>query len=385
MHRMVTCLAGVALAFQVVPNSAVAASFEKITGFHRTGRSSPFTNLSLSADGSTVAGSSGVGSSFRWTVEHGLEYLDNLPGGSEVRNVIDVSADGSFMLAEGTNHRYVLWRDSGDVLPILDNRLTGAVAISDDASTVVGVQFDPQHGGRAAVRWRVEDGLEYLESLPRTSSSAIAVSGDGRSVTGNFNVIGTGALGFTWHEGDGELVAIPPLPTGERINSIGAISSNGKHLLGYTDVNGQKQAVILRENQPPVHLVPSAGQLRNYAVAVSDNGNQVVGVVTDFGVGNFAFVWDPENGLRDLHTVLSNDYGLADELAGLKLRDIRAMSADGRTILGVAWEQTGPNTITSNPFVVTIPEPATLLLAALALPILIVGIRRRKTGESPTL
>jgi hypothetical protein len=81
--------------------------------------------------------------------------------------------------------------------------------------------------------------------------------------------------------------------------------------------------------------------------------------------------------MRDLHDVLSAEYGLADELTDWTLREIRDVSADGHTIVGVANTPTplGPNTYRTFPFVVTIPEPSTWALAILALPLAIYRLR----------
>jgi hypothetical protein len=165
------------LAFSLVlvpltSTSIDAASIHEITGFRSAGRHSPYANLSLSADGSTVAGSSGGGHSFRWTIDGGIEYLDDLPGGAVVRNVLDVSADGSTMLAQGTDHAWIRWHESGEYEVISDDIPWRFWELSDDGTTAVGNRPDPtsQPPTVTGIRWHFEYGLRSIETASNIDS-----------------------------------------------------------------------------------------------------------------------------------------------------------------------------------------------------------------------
>ncbi len=84
-----------------------------------------------------------------------------------------------------------------------------------------------------------------------------------------------------------------------------------------------------------------------------------------FGLGGgsllfTAFIWDEIHGLRTLKQVLL-DAG-ADLHGWTRLVEVRDVSADGHTILGYGYNAQGAYV----PFVATIPEPATLSLAAIS-------------------
>jgi hypothetical protein len=53
------------------------------------------------------------------------------------------------------------------------------------------------------------------------------------------------------------------------------------------------------------------------------------------------FIWDAVHGTRNLTSVLRNEYGLADSLAGWNLTQAIAISDDGRTIAGVGRNPLG--------------------------------------------
>lgn len=79
------------------------------------------------------------------------------------------------------------------------------------------------------------------------------------------------------------------------------------------------------------------------ALGVSGDGKVVVGnsdTRDDFGA-RLGFIWDEVRGMRDLVQVLTNDYGLTElhdpNALGLGALEVRAISDDGRTIIGPNW------------------------------------------------
>ena len=100
------------------------------------------------------------------------------------------------------------------------------------------------------------------------------------------------------------------------------------------------------------------GDYHSRAYGVCADGTIIVGdSSTDLWME--AFIWDPDNGIRNLKDVLQNDYGL--DLTGWTLEAAMAISDDGLTIVGYGENPDGYN----EAWVATIPEPATLLLLGL--------------------
>jgi hypothetical protein len=122
--------------------------------------------------------------------------------------------------------------------------------------------------------------------------------------------------------------------------------------------------------------LPGHGASR--ACAASADGSVVVGVshpVEDRGsyrlVGAAeAFIWDAEHGMRSLRDFLINEYQL--DLADWPLRYPAGISADGKVIVGndlLGWE---------GAWMVVIPEPASSVLALIAVLGILAYARRKR-------
>lgn len=72
------------------------------------------------------------------------------------------------------------------------------------------------------------------------------------------------------------------------------------------------------------------------ARGVSGDGSVVIG-----NAGNNAFIWDSVNGMRNLQSVLIEEYGMGDALAGWTLRRALAISEDGLIITGHGTNPSG--------------------------------------------
>jgi uncharacterized membrane protein len=74
------------------------------------------------------------------------------------------------------------------------------------------------------------------------------------------------------------------------------------------------------------------------AHAVTADGSIIVGD-PETNQGDCAFIWDRQRGIRRLHEVLTDDYGL--DLSGWQLSAARGISKDGNTIVGYGLNPAG--------------------------------------------
>ena len=289
----------------------------------------------VSADGLTAVGVAvdwGDNSSINWNQTDGWQYLiDSGPGyptavsgdGSVVvgHSYADIEWPMAFRWTEG-NGRVYLWEGE-------------ASDISDDGSVVVGIVLS---GEVSAVRWTESTGLEYLGNLTGASSSvASAISGDGSTVVGY-----SGAQAFRWTASEGmkHLRYIWPIGSTSRAYDV---STNGKVIVGYVTSGRlllqKKEAFrwtkssivnVQTQNGTMAKLGHLPGTSESCAYGVSGDGSIVVGQS-----GDQAFIWDKTNGMRNLAEVLVDEYGL--DLKGYDLEKAKAISADGKTIIGDDW------------------------------------------------
>ena len=77
-------------------------------------------------------------------------------------------------------------------------------------------------------------------------------------------------------------------------------------------------------------------------------------------MGNEAFIWTEQTGVRSLKAVLENDFGL--DLTGWSLTVANDVSQDGLTIVGNGINPQGD----PEAWVATIPESSTLVLGFIA-------------------
>jgi uncharacterized membrane protein len=165
----------------------------------------------VSADGSVVGGlgsaSGGLSfEGFHWTAATGMIGLGDLPGGGFESWVLDVSADGNYLVgssATALGLEAFRW-SSGSGMVRLDSgpqSLSSAHATSADGSTVVGYVFPPTSSCIEAARWTPAGGWIGLGTMPGSCESlALDVSADGSVIVGQtYNAIpATTSRAFLW-------------------------------------------------------------------------------------------------------------------------------------------------------------------------------------------
>ncbi len=107
----------------------------------------------------------------------------------------------------------------------------------------------------------------------------------------------------------------------------------------------------------------AGGDFYSSAYGVSADGSVVVGTGTS-ATGIEAFIWDGVNGMRNLQTVLVDDYGLGAALAGWTLIGAQGISADGSSIVGWGLNRAGQTEVwlvdLLAPTPAAVPLPATV-------------------------
>jgi probable HAF family extracellular repeat protein len=304
--------------FRVTPQGTTVRS----TGF--TG--SVLRDPSVSADGSTVVGtflSPRGEEAFRWVGDAPFEGLGDLPGGAFRSDAFGVSGDGSVVVGMSESAPLPAafrWTAGGGMLSLGGDERS-ARDVSADGSVVVGSLWMGDVLG-PAYRWTAQTGSIELPPIPRprfSGGEATAVTPDGAVVVGSnsfrFGLTGITDEAFRWTQQEGTV----------------SLQSGGWSFTVPSDVSADGSIVVGRGLDP----------------ATTSTG---------------AFLWTSETGMLSLRDVLI--FGGAMNLDGWTLVTANGISEDGRTVVGTA---SGPNG--QEAFVATIgaiPEPSTIVLAALA-------------------
>jgi probable HAF family extracellular repeat protein len=299
--------------------------------------------------------------------------LGDLPDGDFDSDAYGVSADGLTLFGVGNTRdpngppRYVGFRWTAEkgmvALRAGDSFMLYPQAASADGAVVVGQGIlNNQFNELVASRWTEQEGIVGLGDLPGGifRSSARGISADGSVVVGSASSP-NGGEAFRWTEDSG-MVGLGDLPGGAFGSNANAVSADGSVVVGTGNSASGLEAFRWTPAGGMVGLGDLPGSVfRSVANAVSADCSVVVGsgnVVDADGIGD-AFYWTEATGmikLRDLLTTLG-----ASNLDGWSLISATGVSADGQTIVGSGTNPSG----TTEAWVATIPEPYSLVLAAI--------------------
>ena len=342
----------------------------------------------VSADGTVVIGISHDDQSryraFRWTANGGMQDLGTLGGRNSM--AYGMTPDGSKIvgtseLNDSGEERATLWEITDNGVNILNLgtltfsgnfKRSAAYAISADGNTVVGYSYADQNqwGGAVhrACRWKLNTtpiSIEQLDTnedidpdpnitrrrLTGVGSCAFAVSANGEALTGVWGW-GWGFVGFYWNDnaqnpsqrndlrGD-RLYVLLGVTNVFNFDGRGTgygISADGKVAVGYATDNQLNLRPARWVYNPSNHALDgptflgSLGGLFGTAHATNQDGSIIVGWATLVNGEGHAFIWDAQNGMRDLNTVYAN---LLND--GSILERAIAITADGRFIVGVGY------------------------------------------------
>jgi len=335
----------VALAVALATTGAQAASFEGLGGL--PGDTTSSNAYAVSADGSVVVGVDNSGSNseaFRWTAVGGMIGLGDLPGGFTYSYASGVSGDGSVIVGfsdSDSGKEAIRWTQSDGMVGLGHvpggDRSYGS-GVSADGSVIVGYNHHSD-SHYEAFRWTQSGGMVGLGDLPGgvLDSRGWNVSADGSVVVGE-GTSDAGIEAFRWTQSGG-MVGLGDLPGGTHAGIAFAVSTDGSVIVGKSHSMVTHEAFRWTQQSGMVGLGIPTGKQSTRAFDVSSDGSIVVGGVLAGGVEGEGFVWDETNGMRDLKTVLVNDFGL--NLTGWTLFDARGVSDDGRTVVGFGENPSG--------------------------------------------
>lgn len=218
----------------------------------------------------------------------------------------DQSDDGTRVVGNAffgqTSHAF-LWTPGGSVTDLgsLGGVRTNhqARGISGDGKRIVGLSSSPS--GIEAFLWTAETGMIGLGSLRSSpfQSEATAISHDGTVVVGYS--FGRGFEAFRWSEATG-MIGLGDLPGGVSVlGSANGVNADGSVVVGYAGSEFGQEAFRWTAASGMIGLgdLPG-GSFRSEARAVSADGKVIVGVGESATTEIEGFVWREETGMVGL-------------------------------------------------------------------------------------
>jgi len=294
----------------------------------------------VSADGLVVVGIStsvsGKAQAIRWSASQGLTGLGFMAGGTS-SNARAVSADGSVIVGDGDAKdagmavfRWQATTGATQLKALSDSSLCAAAGVSGDGKVVVGTCLTI---GNSAFRWTEVTGMVSLGQFGTGSnrtSNALAISNDASTIVGMGHPVLTGAL--LWNS-VGEAFVLGLLP-GDISAAATAVSRDGSTVVGYSTQSSSHPRAFRWTPQTGMAAIASTTDSLTDVIASSVSGDgQVIVGWGNTPNGESALIWDESHGMRRLEDMLKADY--QTKIAGWVLARATAISDDGRSIAGM--------------------------------------------------
>ena len=235
------------------------------------------------------------------------------------------------------------------------------------SAAVRGLSGDGQYAvgssSGSAWRWSPSGGYQTLPS-PLGVTAATRANFDGSVIVGFANHPQGGAAAAYWS--GGQWTNIDDIAGSLRSSTAYGVNPAGDVIVGYASTT-QSGQMAFRWTAATGMVPIGAPDVGSIALGVSGDGASVVGRYSAPG-GLRAFYWTQELGMVDLRSHLIS-LG-ATGLEGWTLQEVTGISADGRVLVGNAFNPQG----LGEGFVAVIPAPASALLL-LSIPL--ITCRRR--------
>lgn len=340
----------------------------------------------VSADGRVASGWSGLGlqtPGFTWTAAGGRNDFGLEPGLPSQTFVNGISGDSTTLVGTSqpiagglrTAYRYRgpgTFQTLGNLAGLPNSTANG---VSGDGNVIVGVSDTSFGSVGEAFRWTPNGGIQGLGYTRPGSvaSSANAVSRDGTTIVGKSINAGGYTDAFVWTATGGMRILPQISGTTDPLSSALGVNFDGSIVVGRSGIAAHA-ARWVNGQAMDLGTLPDAGP--SLGLGVSDDGRIVVGNAQRIE-DVVATIWTPDVGMEQLATYLARQGVLVP--IGWRLVNAYGVSADGRTIVGVA-EMPG-NDRMSIGFVATIPNPSTVACMFLVAGGWLVQRRRRAHSQ----
>jgi probable HAF family extracellular repeat protein len=354
---LLACVAGLSACRDSAPGDAPDAVRGTFTGLGALPGYGASEASAVSSDGRVVVGTAASASAarqaFRWTAAQGMVGLGFLPGGTSSIGK-GVSANGGVVVGDadgGSPLPSTAFRWSVDAGLVPLPGLSGssacvAAGVSGDGDVVAGTCLAINDEAYRFTATTGAIGLGRLGTGSNATSSATTISADGRVIGGAGHPVLTGAV--VW---DAQSIAtIVGAPMGTTGATVTALSRDGSLAAGTaTDAAGTARAFRWSATAGIVPLASTAAFTGAAAAGMSADGRRIVGWATSAGA-DVAILWDDAGRMRVVSELLAADAVAASD--GWRLLRARAISADGRAIVGDGIDRAGVR----QAWLVTLPD-----------------------------
>lgn len=309
------------------------------------------TASGVSGNGDLVVGTD-PGQYFYWTESTGVVLIGGTAPGAGVGGRAKVSDDGSRMVgtaldpATGLNAMSVYefesgtWTSLGGIGSSSGGETSSAWGISGDGRSVVGLGWVTPGSAHAIQSFDLGAPVDLGSTVSGRSSRANGCDLDGNVVVGWQDATSGSRQGAIWVDG---VQTILTSAGGGVLGEAGDCSADGTYAvgLGNSSIGFNAWRWSAKTGGVAIGSPPSSGW-RGASVEISNDGSTVVGFYRPFpGPATFGrgFIWTEADGQQDL-----TDFAIASGIdipAGVVLALPLGLSADGRTVVGIARGNAG--------------------------------------------
>ncbi len=368
--------------------------FTFTVAFHAEGQ---FINLGdgnvvtgLSLDGSVAAGTN-PSEYFVWTESSGVTGIGGQVAGSGVGGQAKISDDGTRISGTTLNPasgQFEMsyydtganaWTPLGGIGEICPggpgDETSSGWGISNDGTSVVGLGWFEFCGPAHAIQWDESSGVtnDLGSTVVDRSSRANGTNMDGSVVVGWQDRMDGFRQGAVWDNGVQTTIETPG---GDPTSEAQDVDAAGNFVVGIGGFATADEAWRWSSSTGVEQLgmlCDGCFQPRGFATSISNDGSVVVGFNREFPFGRTVpWIWTEDTGMVDLNDYVAS-FGIA--LEGFDLAQVLTVSGDGRTFGGAGIPVGG--FFPSDGYVVTVPEPSSLVLVLSLFGLTAVAYRRR--------